>query len=201
MFRNYFRLSAVFICLLPIISGGCTGKSQKSAYYVFSTSQAPPSAALKVHTKSLGVGPISIPKFLKRPQIVTRQGKNMLSINDFHRWGDSLEDQISSVLVNNLCALHPTSKVIAHPWERLFTPEYQIYLDFRRFEGKPGESVQIEVVWQIVDTKTAAPVLIQRSSLKEPAGRNGYKDYVIALNTGLEKLSQEIAAKTAKVLP
>ena len=201
MTRKCLSLCAFFIILLPSIMGGCTGTSQKSVYYIFNASQKQSTAQSLISDHGLGVGPIKIPEFLKRPQIVTRQGENMLAINEFHRWGDSLEAQITGVLVENLSALLNTPNVSAYPWERPFVPEYQLYIDFRRFEGKTAESVAIEAVWWIVATKDNIQLLTRRSSLIEPTGGEGYKAYVIALNTALERFSQEIATGVVEALP
>lgn len=188
----YFLL--MFIIVTPGFLAGCIGgNSQKSVYYVFSPSQEQITAKSVINDHSIGIGPIKIPGFLKRPQIVTRQEENVLTINEFHRWGDSLEAQITGTLIENLTTLLNTPNVIAHPWERPFDPEYQIYIDFRRFEGDIREGVNVEAVWWIVATKENKKLFTQRSSLTESMGGEGLKAYVASLNTALDKLSREIA--------
>ncbi len=195
-------LSVSIAILLPCIMGGCIGgTSQKSIYYVFSTSHKLSTTQSLIADRGLGVGPIKIPEFLNRPQIVTRQGQNVLSINEFHRWGDSLEAQITGVLVESLSTLLNTSNISAYPWERPFLPEYQLYIDFRRFDGKTDDSVTLDAVWWIVDTNNDKRLLTRRSSLIEPTHGNGYKAYVIALNTVLEKFCQKITDDVIDVVP
>jgi hypothetical protein len=187
--------------LLPGIIGGCTGVSQNSVYYVFNASQEQSTVQSLIAQRGLGLGPIKIPEFLKRPQIVTRQGENVLAISEFHRWGDSLEAQITGVLVENLSALLNTSNVSAYPWERPFAPAYQLYIDIRHFEGEIAGSITLEAVWWIVEIENNKRLLTRRSSLIEPTDGEGYMVYVIALNTSLEKLSQEIARGIIETLP
>ncbi len=64
-----------------------------------------------------------------------------------------------------------------------------------------AESVAIEAVWWIVATKDNIQLLTRRSSLIEPTGGEGYKAYVIALNTALERFSQEIDRGVVEALP
>ncbi len=200
MIRKYLYLS-IIIFLSGTMCGCIGGTSQKSVYYVFSASRNLSTVPSLIGDRGLGVGPIKIPAFLNRPQIVTRQGQNLLSINEFHRWGDSLEAQITGVLVENLSTLLNTPNISIYPWERPFLPEYQLYIDFRRFDGKTAESVTLDAVWWIVDTNNDKRLLTRRSSLVEPTHGDGYKAYVIALNTVLEKFCRKITDGVIDVLP
>jgi uncharacterized lipoprotein YmbA len=194
MTRTFSFLNVFLILLLSLIFGGCIGgTSQPSVYYVFNASLEQSTAQSLIADQGLGVGPIKLPEFLKRPQIVKKQGGNVLDINEFHRWGDSFEAQISSVLVENLSALLNTPNVHAYPWERPFIPGYQLYIDFRHFEGQTADSVSLEAVWWIVEKENETTVLTRQTSLIEPTGQKGYQAYVVALNTTLEKLCQQIA--------
>ena len=201
MNRKNLSLYTLFIILLPVLMGGCVGVSQKSVYYVFNASQEQSSVQSLVSHQGLGLGPIRIPEFLKRPQIVTRQGENILAVIEFHRWGDSLEAQITGVLLENLSALLNTTNVSAYPWERPFAPAYQLYIDIRHFEGETKGSITLESVWWIVEIENNKRLLTRRSSLIEPTGGPGYMEYVTAMNTCLEKLSQEIVRGIIETLP
>jgi uncharacterized lipoprotein YmbA len=202
MTKKWFHLLLFSIILMPGLIVGCIGgTSQQAVYYIFSSSQNQLTAESLIADHGLGVGPIKIPEFLNRPQIVTRQSENELTINEFHRWGDSLEAQTTAVLVENLSTILNTPNVSAYPWERPFVPEYQLYIDFRRFEGKISGPVVLEAVWWIVETEDNKRLVTRRSSLKEPTTTKGYKAYVTSLNTALEKLSQEIATGVVDTLP
>jgi uncharacterized lipoprotein YmbA len=201
MTRKCLHLFIFLIILMPVFIIGCGGTSQQAVYYIFNSSQNQLTAKSHIADRGLGVGPIKIPEFLNRPQIVTLQSENILIINEFHRWGDSLEAQTTGVLVENLSTLLNTSNVSAYPWEIPFDPEYQLYIDFRRFEGKAAGPVVLEAVWWIVETEDNKQLISSRSSFIEPTNGKGYKAYVTALNTALEKLSQEIAAGVVDVLP
>jgi len=202
MIKKYFYLNTLLIILLSGIISGCIGgTSQNSVYYVFNPVKAPLTADSPMADRGLGVGPITLPEFLKGPQIVTRQEGNLLDINEFHRWADSLEDQITTVMVDNLSAMLNTPNVVVYPWERPFIPEYQLYIDFRQFDGQTAGSITLETVWSIVDTSDSKRLLTKRTTLDEPTNGEGYKAYVTALNLALEKLSKEIAESVIGILP
>ena len=201
MIKKDFYLTTLLIIFSGIMCGCIGGTSQKSVYYVFNPVKAPLTADSPMASKGLGVGPINLPEFLDGSQIVTRQGENLLNINEFHRWADSLKAQITVTLVDNLSALLNTPNVVVLPWERPFIPEYQLYIDFRRFEGKTAGSITLEAVWSIVDTNNSKRLLTKKTSLVESTQGEGFKAYVTAMNLALEKLSQEIADGVVGVLP
>jgi uncharacterized lipoprotein YmbA len=202
MIKKYFYLNTLLIILLSGIISGCIGgTSQKSVYYVFNPVKAPLTADSPMADRGLGVGPITLPEFLEGPQIVTRHEENLLNINEFHRWADSFNDQITTVMVDNLSAMLNTPNVVVYPWERPFIPEYQLYIDFRQFDGQTAGSVTLEAVWSIVDTNDSKRLLTKRTSLVETTNSDGYKAYVTAMNLALEKLSKEIAESVVGVLP
>ena len=202
MIKKYFYLNTLLIILLSGIISGCIGgTSQKSVYYVFNPVKTPLTADSPMADRGLGVGPITLPEFLEGPQIVTRHEENLLDINEFQRWADSLQYQITAVMVDNLSAMLNTPNVVVYPWERPFSPEYQLYIDFRQFDGQTAGSITLEAVWSIVDTSDSKRLLTKRTSLVESTNGEGYKAYVTAMNIVLEKLSKEIAEGVVGVLP
>ena len=53
---------------------------------------------------AIGVGPIVIPGYLERPQLVTRDAKGELEIWSYHRWAESLDLGIAATLAEALAA-------------------------------------------------------------------------------------------------
>src|SRR5208283_2593522 len=92
------------LLLLLVILTGCAS-SQPSKFYQLNPVQNQGTSIVDVpssHNVVIAVGPVGIPDYLDRPQIVTRSGKNELKLSEFDRWGGSLEADISRVLVENI---------------------------------------------------------------------------------------------------
>ncbi len=178
---------------------GCIGgSSQPSVYYVLNASST--DARYSVPGLDLGVGPVTLPGILDRPQIVSRQGDNNLAVNEFHRWADALETQFTLVLAENLSTELSTINIKTYPWEHPFSPAYQLYVDVRRFDGTPGESVTLQAMWWLVNTRDDTPVLTRRSSFRIPTKDDSMAAYVAAHNEALDKLSRDIATDISKAL-
>ncbi|HEX5606452.1 MAG TPA: PqiC family protein, partial [Candidatus Binatia bacterium] len=65
---------------------------------------------------SLGIGPIKIPRYLDREQLVTRISQNRFAIAENDRWAEPLEENFSRVLSENLSILLQIDRVAAFPW-------------------------------------------------------------------------------------
>ena len=172
---------------------GCTGASQPTTYYVLAPSENLSSDVPSPTGMSVGVGPIKLPDILDRPHIVTRTEQHRVDINEFHRWGDSMKGQVSEMLVESLSNLLQTPHVSAYPWERTFNPDYQLYIDIRRFDGRIDGPVVLSAVWRVVDRPNDKHVITQRFSTTIPVAGTGFKAYVAAQNSALDQLSREMA--------
>jgi uncharacterized lipoprotein YmbA len=84
------------------------------AYYTLNTlpeMQQEIPAAVMDDTLAIGVGPVEFPKFLDRPQIVTRKSQNQIEVSEFHRWAGSFPGDFSRVLAKNIATLLPSNRV------------------------------------------------------------------------------------------
>src|SRR6266540_6222252 len=107
-----WRLSGVALVAALIGLGACA--STPSRFYILNTlpvSEMTPATAAE-RGPVIGVGPITLPKYLDRPQIVTRASRNQLTLGEFDRWAESLQENFSSVLVENLALLIPTDHIL-----------------------------------------------------------------------------------------
>ena len=56
-------------------------------------------------TLSIGLGPVKLPAYLARPEIVTRSSPNLLDLSDKDRWAEPLDKNFVNVLGQNLTTL------------------------------------------------------------------------------------------------
>lgn len=186
------RCRLLLLGLLILLSGpGCA--TQPSSYYVLNGPSPMVPDGTPLNDIAIGVGPVTIPGHLDRPQIVTRAGRHRIAINEFHRWGDSLKRQVTETLVINLSALLQTPRVTVYPWDRALRPQYQVHVTVHRFEGEPGKGTTLDAVWQIVDTESQTPILTRGFTTSAPVEGTGMAAYVKAQSAALGALSRDIA--------
>jgi uncharacterized lipoprotein YmbA len=142
---------------------------------------------------AIGVGPIELPQYLNRPQIVTRVNPNEVEFAEFHRWAASLRDDFSSALARNLSILLATNRVAAYPWTSKTPVDVQVKIDVIRFDGRLGKSVVLETQWAIFGKDRAKPLLSRGSVVSEEVDKSGYEGLVEAQSRSIAGLSREIA--------
>jgi hypothetical protein len=172
------------------------------AYYTLNTlpeMQQEIPAAVMDDTIAIGVGPVKFPKFLDRPQIVTRKSQNQIQVSEFNRWAGSFPGDFSRVLAKNISILLPTDRVAVYPWGEQFTPTYRIKLDVEQFDGQLGERVVLDVTWMVTDQEGTNQLLVRRSLIEEPVSDKTYEALVVAESNGLATLSRTIVQEIRKL--
>lgn len=141
----------------------------------------------------IGIGPVKIPEYLNRPQIVTRSEGSEIFIEEYHRWAEPLKDSINRVLAQNLSRLLATDHVFVFPWAGMVKPDYRVTVKVFRFDGRPGGEVYLEVFWTVYHGDDNFVMESKRSSLKETCRDDDHETLVEAHNLLLLHLSREIA--------
>jgi uncharacterized lipoprotein YmbA len=193
------------LLLLLVILTGCAS-SPPSKFYQLNPVQNQMASIADVPSSRnvvIAVGPVRIPDYLDRPQIVTRSGKNELKLSEFDRWAGSLEADISRVLVENISsflAADGLSVVRWTPYPGSGAPaSYQIEVLVDRFEGTLGDSVPLKAQWRVF-ASDGSLLLSKESRLKEPMSGSSYDALVAAMSSALGKLSLAIAEELVVVL-
>lgn len=190
------RLATALLVASAIFAGGCA-TSQPSRFYLLSPlPEVKAARAETVGTPSgiaLGVGPIRLPGYLDRPEIVTRQSDNTLKLGEFDRWAEPLTDNFSRVLAQNLSALLGTDRVALYPWPRSAAVDYQVTLDVLQLDAQPSGEVVLRAFWNILAGDGEELLRTAQSNFVEPITNGSYENLVAAQSRAIGQLSQEIA--------
>jgi uncharacterized lipoprotein YmbA len=196
--RLGLRVGAVVLGASVMMLGGCIGgKSSPSKFYVLSAlpSETGKPVAAAERGLAIGVGPVSLPPYLDRPEIVTRSGGNQLHLSEFDRWAEPLRQNFTRVLAQNLSNLIPTDRAALYPWERSVPINYQVVVEVAHFEGSADGNSSLMVRWSIVGADGKQELLVGQSSFSESIGPpQDYEATVSAMSRSLAGFSREIAA-------
>jgi uncharacterized lipoprotein YmbA len=197
---------AVLLLALLAATGlaGC-GSTAPTHFYLLSSVPEQPVPA-PGQGVAIGIGPVTLPQYLNRPQIVTRSSNNQLTVSEFDQWGGALDDNVTRTLAANLATLLGTDRVSLYPWKESAPVDFQVTLDVAAFEDDAEGNAVLSVFWSVIDAKTGAVAVMRRSSYAtkagEPAagalagggGARPYDAIVAAMSQDLELLSRDIAA-------
>jgi uncharacterized lipoprotein YmbA len=148
---------------------------------------------------SVGIGPISIPGYLDRTEIVTRVRANQLDVSQHDLWAEPLEDNFARVLSQNLSALLHTDRIKLYPWPVVNKPDYQVQVEVLRFEASAAGDVQLSARWAVRDTGEKNSSEYSESHISYPARTTSVDGAVATLSEALGNLSREIAAAVRSV--
>ena len=196
------RIAAVGVVMVSLLLGGC-GLSRSPKFYILSPVNSPGAAGkqavLSEPTVAVGIGPVEIPDYLDRPQIVTRTAQNGLEVAQFHRWGGLLKPDVARVLIENLSA-QLADQVAVVPWRRGVPLQHRVAVDVTRFDAMPGDSVWLKAQWTIFGQDGKSVAMARESNVKEPVADRDYATVVAAMSKALGSLSQDMADGLTSVL-
>jgi uncharacterized lipoprotein YmbA len=186
--RMSFALGLVVILLL-----GCS-HSPPTRYYDLGPLPGKGASAPSEACVSIGIGPLKIPEYLDRSDIVTRITSHELRVAEFDKWAEPLEDNFPRVLAENLSSLLCTKTVVIFPWKGSFPLDYRVYVDVIRMDGKLGENAVLDVSWTIMSgAGKKGALMMKQSSYKDSTGGQDYGDFVAAQSRNVGALSRDIA--------
>ena len=198
--RNRLSLGWAFL-FVAFLLAGC-GSTPLTQFYKLSSlpsGQQGNFAASPGGEIAIGVGPVELPEYLDRPQIVTRKSQNQLEISEFHRWAGSLPQGFSRVLAKNISTLLPTDRVAVFPWEGTFSPTYQVKVQVEQFDGQVGKQVFLRVIWSVVSQEGAKELVVRKTFIEEPVPTKDYDGLVAAESNALATLSREIVEEIRRL--
>jgi uncharacterized lipoprotein YmbA len=180
---------------------GCLGSSPNVSFY---TMNAVSDSAVTGAADGLaiGVGPIRVPRYLDRPELVMRPGgsTSQLEIDDFRHWAGGFSSNVLSVLGENLGAKLGTQRVVVYPVPAAFSLDYRVAVDFQAFEATGGEALVLRANWVIRSGSGEGGPWSGQSSIRRPIAGGGSDALVAAHNEALALLADEIASRI-KSLP
>jgi hypothetical protein len=184
---------------LPAFAG-CSG-GEPTRFYLL-TPIAEEASTMPSTGMAVGVGPVALPRYLVRPQIVTQVDGNELQLTEFNQWGGELEDNFTRVLGTNIALLLPTEEIALYPWGAGPAPpiDYQVLIDITSFERDGTGDCVLTAFWRIARGDGSEILMTHRSSFREPVGvaaagdaaADSYQAIAAAMSKNVERLSREI---------
>jgi len=186
----------ILLALAALWSAGCGSvfpKSQPSRFFALSPlSQAADSTE---HSRqiSLGIGPVRLPGYLDRQEIMTRVAPNRFVALEYDRWAEPLDENFTHVLAQNLSTLLGTDQILAYPWPPDKKPRYRVEIQVLRFEYNSAREAELWARWTVIDVSGKENPSSKESRLTRAATENSVDGSVAALSETVGDLSREIA--------
>ncbi len=196
------RRSLLAGCVLPALLAGCAATQATRFYTLTPTSEPTAAAARSRKGLVIGLGPVTLPPYLDRPDIVTRQGANQMRLPDVYRWSEPLQPLMTRIMAEDLYALLDANDVIPLPQRGDLRLDRAIEVEVGRFDATQAGEVTLDARWRIYGGDEQTLISSGRSILTEASEPvPDYDAIVAAMSRVVGRLSQEIATAVAGTAP
>lgn len=142
------------------------------------------------------IGPVQIPAYLDRPQIVRGARGNRLDISELNRWAEPLSEAIERVVAMDISKA-AQGEFVVRPFS-LDTPlergssGLRVLINCYSFEENPDGTVVLDAEWLISSVSRNRSLQAERLYLAAPVRGGDMKGTVGAMNDALHQLSEAI---------
>ncbi|MDR5740933.1 PqiC family protein [Caballeronia sp. LZ016] len=182
--------SACLCMVTAAVIAGCA--SPRASFYRLSADDTLTATAARAPARPVIVGPVTVPDLVDRPQIVTRNTRNEVALNEYARWGEPLKSSIADAIAGDLTLLLGSDRVAVASRAIPETQALRVRVDIQQFESIPGDAVLIDARWSVRGTMDD-PGATGRSLVREPVNGPDFDALVAAHSRAMGRVSREIA--------
>jgi uncharacterized protein len=140
------------------------------------------------------LGPVLVPDYLVRPEIVSRTGPNQVDPSRLDRWAEPIDRALVRVLCLDLAALLPRSSVVAFPAAAGAKPDVTIEIEIDAFEAERAGPVRLAGRWHVRSARDP-PRAAREFRLERPLEGGETPAIVAGMSDLLAELAGDIAAE------
>ncbi len=181
-----YAVAAVALSGCALLSSPSTPTTE---FYVLSA-VAQPGEVTSGRPLAVGIGPISMPAYLGRPEMVMRVADNQVVFDEFNRWAEPLKNNFEHVLATDLDILIGFQQMALFPWYDTTPLDYAVAVAVLRFERQSGDTAALNARWTIRN-RTGQVLVSRESQFSRPAANP--TEAAAALSAVTADLARDIA--------
>ncbi len=195
-----FRRLALIFCLSCV---GCSVLSpvpDRSRFFnltamspVSGDRDTPASSAAAAAGPVYGLGPVKLPAYLDRTELVTRVSPAEITYSTTDRWAEPLATSFSAVLLQDLSTLLDTHRIFLYPRQGGERVDYQIEVNVSQFDSDRSGNTRLVARWRVKDVRTVTYLVTKETTVAHSRAPGDGSATVAALSDAVRDLSQEIA--------
>lgn len=175
-----------------LLLAGCA--TEPTSFYTLSATAEPRTSTPETPGLRVGLGPVVLPPYLDRPEIVTRDGPNGVRLAEYHRWAEPLEPLLVRTISGHLYALLDAEDVIPVPQRREAPLDRVVEIEVLRLDSDEAGQATLDARWWVYRGDGTTLVQSGRSRVAEPAAPPpAYEAIVAAMSRAVAVASRDIA--------
>jgi len=192
------------VCVVALMASSCSvldPKPDGSRYFILRSMAQPPGAEAPLTDLVLGLGPVTVPEYLDRNEMLDLVGPYELRYSAQNRWVEPLGAQVYRTLADNLQAVLRPDAIVSHPWYESDGVGIQVDVAFDPIRLDEAGAWRGSAAWVLRDPTTREA--LERNDFSFQLGQDSIPPEEIArgLSDELSRLSVEIAAGVRRHYP
>jgi uncharacterized protein len=191
----------LFIMILQVVGYGCATTPASHFYLLGISGQASTDSPATTDQGEtvIGIGPIRLPEYLDRPQIVTRSDNTELYISDLNRWAEPLQENFTRVFAEQISRMMATENIQIEPSRNRNDLDYRILANVTRFDANQFGEVILVAYWSVEDKAGSTRLNTRKSTIQlDISAAPGYSEIVEGLSRAVYLLAREISVELNK---
>jgi uncharacterized protein len=189
------------IIILTLLLSGCVRNNGPVQFYMIDADSGV-ADTVRVSAASqgpvIGLGPIRIPEYLNRPQMIVAVSENQYRLFENHRWAEPLDQNISLALFKALPRQTGTDRIVRFPWSQRQVLDYQVGIDILEFNVDASGQSRLIAQWFVKGKDK--PTIDKRSTYQYPSSTTDHALMVKAQSQCLTKLGEEISGALRQLI-
>jgi len=201
--QAHLNKTAILVLTATLLVGCSVGApSTPTQFYALQGAETNFLASMKIPTSpslQVGIGPIDIPGYADRAQIVSVANNSKMKIADFEHWAEPIQNNIGRVLVSNIAGLISNKQV--YPYPASFQPDpdsLQVSMEIMDMIQSETGMVRLSVSWNIKTMLNNKLIVRENSSYSKQAVYGDYTSYASGLSELFALLAVDVVYSIEK---
>lgn len=177
--------------LTAVAAFGLAGCGSSEQYFRL---QADSPAPLAANGRSVGIGPVTLPGYVDRAELVFQSSDFQFQVPATVRWAGTLSENFTRTLATDVAARLGSGNVLAYPFPANARPRVQVTVNVQQFHAVSGGDAILEAGWQVEDPASRRVRRRQNLRLTERIVGDGYPAVVAAESRLVARLADAVAA-------
>jgi uncharacterized protein len=129
---------------------------------------------------AVGVGPVALPGYVDRAELVFQSSDYRLQVPGKVRWAGSLTENFTRALTTDLAGRLGSGNVVPYPWPPGTPLQRQVSIDVRQFHAVSDGQAILEASWRVEEPASQRVLRRGNARLTERIVGDGYEPVVAA---------------------
>ncbi len=184
--------ASILLLFFILFIVGCGGTSRPTNFFMLSPIIDAQAVSPQGEQVSVLVGPVTVPAYLDRDQIISRQPGVEITVFDFDHWAEPLSNNLKRIFITDLSLLLGSDEIYDFDRRNPITTEYQLEVDIYRFDfNKEGKAVLL-AFWTILNDRGEV-LRREKTFLEASSSGENLSSRIAAQNVVISALSRKIA--------